>query len=46
MVPDFLQFTAFFLLAVALLKIGSSYALHHGHSTLGNGLGWFVPGIA
>jgi len=45
--PEFLQFLAFYLLTVGLLKIGSTYFLHRDPgSTLGNGLGWFVPGIA
>ena len=47
MLPDFLQFLAFFLIAVAVLKIGSGYLIHRDPgSALGNGLGWFVPGIA
>lgn len=46
MSPDYLQFLSFFVLTVAFLKIGGAWLLHHGHSTLGNGLGWFVPGLA
>lgn len=47
MVPDFLQFLAFFLITVGLLKIGATWLLHADPGgALGNGLGWFVPGIA
>jgi hypothetical protein len=45
--PEFIQFGAFFLGWVALLKLISSYLLHrNASSSLGNGIGWFVPGIA
>lgn len=47
MLPEFLQFVAFFLLTVGLLKIGSAWLIaRNPGSALGNGLGWFVPGIA
>lgn len=45
--PEFLQYIAFFLLTVGLLKVGSTFFLHRDPaSKIGNGLGWFVPGIA
>ncbi len=45
--PEFLQYVAFFLLTVGLLKVGASFFIHRDPgSKLGNGLGWFVPGIA
>ena len=47
MVPEFLQFLAFFLLTVGLLKIGSTWLTHRNPgSAIGNGLAWFVPGLA
>jgi hypothetical protein len=45
--PEFFQFLAFYLLTVGLLKIGSTFLLNKNPaSSVGNGLGWFVPGIA
>ncbi len=45
--PEFFQFVAFFLLTVGLLKIGATFLIHKNPSSaVGNGLGWFVPGIA
>ena len=45
--PEFLQFLAFFLLTVAALKVGATFLIHRNPgSVIGNGLGWFVPGIA
>lgn len=45
--PEFLQFLFFFLLTVALLKVGATWLTHNNPgSALGNGIGWFVPGIA
>ena len=45
--PEFVQFLAFFLITVGLLKIGATYLTHNNPgSALGNGLAWFVPGIA
>jgi hypothetical protein len=45
--PEFLQFMAFFLITVGLLKIGATWLIHKNPaSAIGNGLGWFVPGIA
>lgn len=45
--PEFVQFLAFYLLTVGLLKIGSTFFLHRDPgSAIGAGLGWFVPGIA
>lgn len=45
--PEFFQFIAFFLLTVGLLKIGATWLIHRNpSSSVGNGLGWFVPGIA
>ena len=42
--PEFLQFLAFFLLAVGLLKIAAAFLVHRDPgSALGNGLAWFVP---
>ena len=47
MLPEFTQFVAFFLLTVALLKIIATYITHNSPgSAIGNGLAWFVPGIA
>lgn len=47
MVPDFLQFLAFYLIATAFLKILGSFLIHRdAGSALGRGVGWFVPGIA
>ncbi len=47
MMPEFVQFLAFFLITVALLKIGATYLTHRNpSSTVGSGLAWFVPGIA
>ena len=45
--PEFIQFLAFFLLTVGLLKIAATYLTHQNPgSALGNGLAWFVPGLA
>lgn len=45
--PEFIQFLAFFLIAVAVLKIVGAWLLHNNPgSTIGNGLAWFVPGLA
>lgn len=45
--PEFVQFLAFFLLTVAALKVGATFLIHRNPgSVIGNGLGWFVPGIA
>jgi hypothetical protein len=45
--PEFFQFLAFYLITVGLLKIGSTFLLNKNPaSSVGNGLGWFVPGIA
>ena len=45
--PEFFQFLAFYLITVGLLKIGSTWFLNKNPaSAVGNGLGWFVPGIA
>ena len=45
--PEFWQFLAFYAITVALLKISSAYLIHRNPSSaIGNGLGWFVPGIA
>ena len=45
--PDFLQFLAFFFLTVAALKVGSAWLVNRNPgSSLGNGLAWFVPGLA
>ena len=45
--PEFLQWLAFYFLTVGLLKVGSAYFIHRNPSSaVGNGLGWFVPGIA
>ena len=47
MFPEFVQFLAFFLITVAFLKITSAYLINRNPgSSLGNGLGWFVPGLA
>jgi len=47
MLPEYAQYVAFFLITVALLKIGATYLTHNNPgSALGNGLAWFVPGIA
>lgn len=47
MFPDWLQFLAFFFVTVGLLKIGATWLTHRDPgSSLGNGLAWFVPGIA
>ena len=43
MMPEFGQFLAFFLITVALLKIGASFANRNGGNAIGNGLSWFVP---
>ena len=40
-------FLAYYLAIVAALKIGATYLIHRNpSSSIGNGLGWFVPGIA
>lgn len=45
--PEFVQWLTFFFLAVGGLKVGATFLLHRDPgSRLGNGLGWFVPGIA
>jgi len=45
--PEFIQFLAFFLITVGLLKIAATYLTHNSpNSAIGNGLAWFVPGIA
>ncbi len=45
--PEFFQFLAFFFVTVGMLKIGATWLIHkNASSALGNGLGWFVPGIA
>ncbi len=45
--PEFFQFLAFFLITVGLLKIGATFLIHrNAGSALGNGIGWFVPGVA
>jgi hypothetical protein len=42
MLPEYLQFLAFYLITVALLKIGASFFTHRNPgSAIGNGLGWF-----
>lgn len=47
MLPEFFQFTAFFLILVAALKIGATWLTHKNPGgAIGNGLAWFVPGIA
>jgi len=47
MLPEFAQFLAFFFITVALLKIGAGYITHKSPgSAIGNGLAWFVPGLA
>lgn len=44
MMPEYVQFLAFFLITVGLLKIGSSYFTHRDPSSvIGNGLAWFIP---
>lgn len=45
--PEFLQFLAFYLFTVAFLKIGATFLTHKNPgSVIGNGIGWFTPGIA
>lgn len=45
--PEYVQFVAFYLITVALIKIGSTALTHRNpSSTVGNGLAWFGPGIA
>lgn len=42
--PEYLQFAAFFLLTVALLKIAASYFSDRSPgSALASGLAWFIP---
>lgn len=42
--PEFLQFAAFFLIMVALLKISAAYiADRNPGSALASGLAWFIP---
>ena len=42
--PEYLQFLAFFLLTVGLLKVGAAYITgKNPSSAFGNGLAWFVP---
>ena len=41
--PEYLQFLAFFLLTVGLLKIASAYLIDRNNgSAAGNGLAWFL----
>lgn len=45
--PEWVQFAAFFLITVAALKILAAWMLHKNPgSAIGNGLAWFVPGLA
>lgn len=40
--PEYLQFLAFYLLTVALIKIAAAYFLdRNASSAVGNGLAWF-----
>lgn len=40
--PEYLQFLAFYLLTVALIKIGAAYFSNRNPSSaVGNGLAWF-----
>lgn len=42
--PEFLQFAAFFLLTVALLKITAAWLADKSPgSPLASGLAWFIP---
>lgn len=42
--PEFMQFVAFFLLTVALLKIAAAKLAHSNPgSALASGLAWFIP---
>ena len=41
--PEYVQFVAFFLLTVGLLKIASAYLTdRNASSAAGNGLAWFL----
>jgi hypothetical protein len=47
MLPEFFQFLAFYMITVGLLKIGATYLTHQNPGgAIGNGLAWFVPGLA
>ena len=41
--PEYFQWLAFYVVTVALLKIGASFANRNGGNAIGNGLSWFVP---
>lgn len=43
MMPEYVQFLAFYVITVALFKIGASFANRNGGNAVGNGLSWFVP---
>lgn len=44
MLPDYLQFLAFYLITVALLKIiAAALSNSSPGSALGAGLAWFIP---
>ena len=46
-IPEFLENVAWFLIVVAALKIVGSFLLSRDQgSALGNGIAWFVPGLA
>ena len=46
-ISEFAHSTAHFLIIVAFLKIVATYLIHrNASSSIGNGLGWFVPGVA